>query len=246
MRLLAALTLVATSAARLLAQQVAAPAFEVASVKENTSVSSVSSISGPRPGRFTIVNMPLRFIVLEGLGLLDHQLIGAPDWTTSARFDIPAAFPSGSSPERDWRPMLQRLLVDRFGLTVHHEMREVPSYRLVLARKEGTLGAQLVRTDGGCDKPAACTLLVNRQSLTARTQPIQKILPALQSLTGRPVIDRTELTGTFDIDLKWSESGDAGPSIFTALQEQLGLRLESARDPFDVVVIDSVRRPTPD
>ena len=242
--MLAAWSLIAAGSANLLAQR-PAPAFEVASVKENTSVSSVSSISGPSPGRFTIVNMPLRFIVLEGLGLLDHQLLGAPDWTNSARFDITAAFPEGSMPERDWRPMLQQLLVDRFNLTVHHEMREAPSYHLVLTRKD-TPGPQLVRTDGRCDKPAACTLVVNRQSLTARTQAIQKILPALQSLAGRPVIDRTGLMGTFDIDLKWSDNADTGPSIFTALQEQLGLKLESSRDPFDVVVIDAIRRPTSD
>ena len=229
------------------ASQAQAPlAFEVASVRENTSASSVSSNSGPRPGRFTIVNTPLRFIVLQAFGLLDHQLLGAPEWTNTASFDITAAFPQGSVPERDWRPMLQRVLVDRFGLTVHRETREVPTYNLVLARKDGALGSQLVRTDGSCEKPPACTLLVNRQSLTARTQRIQTITPALQSLTGRPVVDRTGLTGTFDIDLKWSASGDDGPSFFTALQEQTGLRLEPSKGPFEVVVIDKVARPTPD
>ena len=189
--------------------------------------------------------MPLRFVVLEALGLLDHQLIGAPNWTTSARFDISATFPQGSVPERDWRPMLHKVLVDRFGLTVHRETRDVPTYDLVLMRRDGALGAQLARTDGSCETPPSCTLLVNRQSLTARTQSIQKITPALQSLTGRPVVDRTGLTGTFDIDLRWSASDD-GPSIFTALQEQLGLKLEPSRGPFEVVIIDAVRRPTPD
>lgn len=245
MRVIAAVSIVVACAMSLRAQH-AAPAFEVASVKENTSVSAVTTLSGPRPGRFTITNMPLRFIVLEALGLLDHQLIGAPDWTNSARFDITAAFPQGSAPERDWRPMLAQLLVDRFGLTTHRETREVPTYHLVLARKDSALGTQLVGADGSCEKPPACTMLVNRQSLTARTQAIQKILPALQSLTGRPVVDRTGLTGVFDIDLKWSDSGDSGPTIFTALQEQLGLKLESSRDPFEVVLIDAIRRPTPD
>jgi uncharacterized protein (TIGR03435 family) len=221
-------------------------AFEVASVRENKSASSVSSNSGPRPGRFTIVNKSLRFIVLEAFGLLDHQLIGAPEWTNTVAYDITATFPDGSVSERDWRPMLQRLLADRFGLAIHRETREVPSYDLVLSRNDGVLGMQLMRTDGSCDKPSACTLLVNRQSLTARTQPIQKITPALQSLTGRPVIDRTGLTGTFDIDLKWSVTGDDGPSIFTALQEQLGLKLEPSKSPFEVIVIDSVQRPMPD
>jgi uncharacterized protein (TIGR03435 family) len=229
-----------------LAAQNAPDAFEVASVRENKSASSVSSTSGPRPGRFTIVNKPLRFIVLEAFGLLDHQLIGAPEWTHTIAYDITATFAEGSVSERDWRPMLQRLLADRFGLVFHRETREVPSYDLVLSRKDGVLGKQLMRTDGNCDEPSACTLLVNRQSLTARTQPIQKITPALQSLTGRPVVDRTGLTGTFDIDLKWSVTGDDGPSIFTALQEQLGLKLEPSKSPFEVVVIDSVQRPTPD
>ena len=245
MRILAALTLGIAGAAGVFAQGPPS-SFEVASVRENTSVSSVSSISGPRPGRFTVVNVPLRFIVLDAFGLLDHQLIGGENWITSARFDITATFPQGSVPERDWRPMLQKVLVDRFGLAIHRETREVPTYDLVLARKDGSLGAQLVRTDGSCEKPSACTLLVNRQSLTARTQAIQKITPALQSLTGRPVVDRTGLTGTFDIDLKWSATGDDGPSIFTALQEQLGLKLEPSKGPFEVVVIDAIRRPTPD
>ena len=149
-------------------------------------------------------------------------------------------------PERDWRPMLQRVLVDRFGLTIHRETRVVPTYDLVLVRKDGTFGPRLLRTDGSCEKPPACTLLVNRQSLIARTQPIGKITPALQSLTGRPVVDRTGLAGTFDIDVKWSASGDDGPSIFTALQEQIGLRLEPSTGPFEVIVIDKVARPTRD
>ena len=245
MRILAALTLSVAGTAGVLAQS-PAPSFEVASVRENTSVSSVSSISGPRPGRFTIVNVPLRFIVLDAFGVLDPQLIGGESWISSARFDITATFPQGSVPERDWRAMLQQVLVDRFGLTIHRETREVPTYDLVVARKDGSPGAHLVRTDGSCEKAAACTLLVNRQSLTARTQAIQKITPALQSLTGRPVVDRTGLTGTFDIDLKWSATGDDGPSIFTALQEQLGLKLEPSKGPFEVVVIDAIRRPTPD
>jgi len=229
-----------------LAQSPAPTAFEVVSVRENTSASGVSSLSGPRPGRFTVVNMPLRFIALEAFGVLDHQLIGMPAWTETTRFDITAAFPDGGVPARDWRPMLQKVLADRFGLAVHRETREGAAYDLVMARRDGALGPQLVRASGGCETPPACTLVVNRQSLIARTQPIEKVTPALQSLSGRPVVDRTGLTGTFDIDMKWSASGDDGPSLFTALQEQLGLKLEPSRAPFEVVVIDAIRRPTPD
>ena len=92
-------------------------------------------------------------------------------------------------------------------------------------------------TPGFARHPAGC-------QKTERLAPLKR--PALQSLTGRPVVDRTGLTGTFDIDLKWSTSGDDGPSIFTALQEQIGLRLEPSKGPFEVVVIDKVARPTPD
>jgi len=245
MKICAAVSLIIVGVANLIAQE-PAPSFDVVSVRENTSGSSASSLSGPRPGRFAITNMPLRFIVLEAFGLLDHQLIGGQNWITTTSFDISATFPQGSAPERDWRPMLQKVLVDRFGLVVHRDRREVPTYDLVLARKGGALGAQLVPRDRGCDAPPACTLLVNRQSLTARTQAIEKITPALQSLTGRPVVDRTGLAGTFDIDLRWSAAGDDGPSIFTALQEQLGLRLEPSKGLAEVVVIDAIRRPTPD
>ena len=239
-----ALSLIVAGFAHPLAQEL--PSFEVASVKENTSGSSVSSISGPRPGRFTVTNMPLRFIMLEAFGLLDHQLLGGQNWITTTSFDVSATFPPGSVPARDWRPMLQKVLVDRFGLMVHREMRAVPTYDLVLARRDRSLGAQLVRTDTNCDKPASCTLVVNRRSLTARTQALNTITPALQSLTGRPVTDRTGLTGTFDIDLTWSATGDDGPSIFTALQEQLGLKLESSTGLAEVVVIDAIGRPLPD
>jgi len=237
--------LIVTTVATALAQG-RATSFEVVSVKENTSGSAVSSISGPRPGRFTIVNMPLRFIVLEAFGLLDHQLNGGPGWISTTSFDISATFPPGSVPERDWRLMLQAALIDRFGLMVHREMREVPTYDLVLARRDKSPGPKLVPTTGRCEKPEACTLVVSRRSLTARRQALATITPALQSLTGRPVVDRTGLTGTFDIDLTWSATGDDGASIFTALQEQLGLKLEPSKGQADVVVIDTVRPPTPD
>jgi len=264
------LTLVAAVSAR------AQPArtFEVASVKENTSASQTSFNSGPAPGRYTAVNVPLRFIILDAFGLRTHQLSGAPEWTETARFDITATYPAGSDPGRDWRPMLQQLLVDRFRLVTHRETREVPTYDLVVARNDGALGRGLKRSDVDCDTVQAerraqaaagapspiaagkdvpvCTIQTSRQTLSARARPIPALLGPLQSLTGRPVVDRTSLAGNFDIDLKWTTSGDLGVtpaaadriSIFTALQEQLGLKLEPSRAPFEVVVIDSVDRPS--
>jgi uncharacterized protein (TIGR03435 family) len=256
------------------------PSFDVASVKENTSGSSQGGFAPPTAGRMRITNTPLRFILEYAFQLRRHQLIGAPDWTESVSFDITATFPADPPrTEDDQRAMLRALLVDRFGLRTHRERREIPIYALVMARKDGALGPQLVRSTFDCEqwiadkrppadagrpspvtsggKRPVCQMIATRFFITAGTQTIQQLTNALQALTGRPVADRTELAGAFDFDLQWTSGpvapapgakppADDGPSIFAALQEQLGLRLESGRDTFDVVVVDAVQRPTPD
>jgi uncharacterized protein (TIGR03435 family) len=256
------------------------PSFDVASVKENTSGSGSGGIAAPTPGRWRITNTPLRFIVLEAFGLRDHELIGAPDWTHSTAFDITATY--AADPARtlqDTRAMLQTLLADRFGLQTHRETRELPIYSLVMARQDGALGPQLVRSTIDCEqwiaekrprlgagspspvvpggKRPVCQLVATRRLISAGTQTMQQLTGPLQSFTGRPVVDRTGLAGAFDFDLQWTSgpvapapgappAADDGPSIFAALQEQLGLRLEPGRGPFEVVVIDEIHRPTPD
>jgi uncharacterized protein (TIGR03435 family) len=256
------------------------PSFEVVSVKENTSASEAGGFAPPTPGRVRITNVPLRFILLNAFALMDHQLIGAPEWTASARFDITGTFPADAArTQEDTRAMLQTVLADRFGLKTHRERREMPIYALVMARKDGALGPQLVRSPIDCKqwiaekrpqlgagspspvapggKRPVCQLLATRRFITAGTQTMQQLTGPLQAFTGRPVVDRTGLAGAFDFDLQWtsgpiapapgaSPPPDDGPSIFAALQEQLGLRLESTRNAFDVVVIDAVKRPTPD
>jgi uncharacterized protein (TIGR03435 family) len=98
--------------------QPARPAFEGASVRQNTSASSASR-TGPEPGRFTIVNVPLRFIILNAYGLRDHALIDSPDWTNTIAYDISATYPGGITPaEAETRLMLQQLLEDRFQLSL--------------------------------------------------------------------------------------------------------------------------------
>jgi uncharacterized protein (TIGR03435 family) len=237
--------------------QVPRPSFEIASVKENTSVSDSGGIAPPTPGRVRITNTPLRFILLHALQLMDHQLIGAPEWTGSARFDITATFPADPPRTDDeTRAMLRTLLGDRFGLVTHRETRELPMYALLLARKDGTLGPQLVRSTIDCEQWIA----EQRPQMGAGgPSPVapggrRPVCLLLTTRRFRPVVDRTGLTGAFDMDLQWTSAPavgnapapDDGPSIFTALQEQLGLKLESTRGSFDVVMVDSVRRPTPD
>jgi uncharacterized protein (TIGR03435 family) len=264
-------------------QAIEAPRFEVASIRENKSASQISRISGvdlpATPGRFTVTNVPLRFIIFHAYELRAHELIGLPEWTESTPFDVTATYSPQSAPtDQDVRLMLRTLLADRFGLVMHTETRELPTYSLVLARKDGKLGPQLTRSDVDCDKwiaekrpqsraggPSpvspdgfrpACMLLATRQFLTGGTRTIEQLAGPLQAFVGRPVVDRTGLTGTFDIDLRWATSGDLavtanappsdGPSIFTALQEQLGLKLEPGRAPARVFVIDKVERPAQD
>jgi uncharacterized protein (TIGR03435 family) len=255
------------------------PAFEVTSVRENRSVDEAGRMSGPEPGRFTAVNMPLWFILHDAFRIRAHQLLGLPEWANDARYDITATYPPGFMPtDEQLRLLLQRLLADRFGLVVHRETRELPMYALVLARRDGALGPQLTRSDVDCEQwlaekrpqigaggPSpvapggarpACMMMTSRTILTGGTRTIQQLTAPLQSLTGRAVVDRTGLSGTFDIDLKWDVAGDLGvtaaaasadgTSIFTALEEQLGLKLEPIRAPAEVVVIDALERPMRD
>jgi uncharacterized protein (TIGR03435 family) len=258
-----------------------APAFEVASVKLNTSSNPRGAISGPTPGRFTMSGVPLLFIVNYAYPVLGYQLVGMPDWAGTTNYDVNATYPLGVQPDEPTaRQMVQTLLEQRFGLKVHHEMRSLASYALVIARKDGALGPQVTRSDVDCKtwladkrsvfgagsastvapggKRSACTMMASRRYIAAGTQTMTQLATTLGALVGRPVIDRTGLSGTFDMDLQWAPSmemaapgttttanGD-GPSIFSALQEQLGLRLDSTTASFDVLVIDHVERPTED
>lgn len=248
--------------------------FEVASVRINAKAEGPSKISGPTPGRLVISNTPLRFIVLYAYGLLDHQLIGAPEWTWSSSIDIEATYPAGVNPtDQDTRMMVRNLLQERFGFAAHQERREMPVYALTLARKNGRLGMQIRRSEVDCEKwmaekrptadaggPSAvspskrrpaCGMMATRRFLAGGTRTIQQLAVTLQSMVGRPVIDRTGLTGAYDIDLQWTpEESNSDPpqsdtpSIFTALQEQLGLKLTPQKAPVQVLVIDKVTRPT--
>jgi uncharacterized protein (TIGR03435 family) len=188
--------------------------FEVASVKMNKAEgASQSRISGTIPGRFVASNSPLRFLILYAYRLLDHQLVGAPDWTSSVSFDITATYPPGPAPtDNEVRFMLQKLLAARFGLTAHTDRRELTSYKLVVA-KDGRLGPQLRRSDVDCQqwiaekrpqtdaggpskvtpsgKRPACMMLATRRWLSGGTRTMAQLASTLQSMVGKPVVDRT-------------------------------------------------------
>ena len=134
-------------------------------------------------------------------------------------------------------------------MKVHREMRDLPVYALMLARKDGTLGPQFHRSsiDCGADR-SRCSLQFLTGHFTARAISVETLATFLSGPLARVVIDRTALAGLFDAELDWSpdQSSADKPSIFAAAQEQLGLKIESARAPVEVLVIDHVERPIED
>jgi uncharacterized protein (TIGR03435 family) len=255
--------------------------FEAASVKSNRSGATDIRWTFVN-GRFTAVNVTLKALVSSAFGspqqpLADFQIAGGPPWLDSARFDVLAQVPEATTGDNrttmtaSTLGMLRSLLAARFRLRTHVESREQPIYALVVRDKDGALGPQLRRRTVDCAAIAAgtatgepCGGQIVPGRVSARGVSIPQLVSGLARLmpdVGRLVVDRTGLTGTYDMDLTWtsdqlpSADRDAtpmpaapidpdGPSLFTALQEQLGLKLESARGPVDVVVIDSVQPPS--
>ena len=227
------------------------PTFDTASVKPNRSSDTRLSIS-TRGGIYTAVNAPLRTLILIAyeLGFEPFRLVGGPDWISSERFDVLGTLPAGST-SRQIGPMLRALLADRFKLAVHTETRDLPAYALVLARNDGRLGPQLRRSTADCvATPPACRTSVG-SDIRATGQALTALAGTLPQFVSRRVFDRTGLSGLFDFELRFSDTDPAVaggdlPSIFTALQEQLGLKLEPTRGPAEVIVIDRIARPTED
>ena len=261
MRLVVTFALVAGLSAVLIAQQ-PPPAFEVASVRSNVS-DTPPSMTMPSQGTVAITNVPLINIITNAYATPPFRIVGVPQWVQRDRFDITARPPDGASPNP--LAMLRTLLEDRFKLRVHRESGEQPAYALLIARTDGRLGPRLQRSVTDCsavkstapsaDSPCAGGFMgvgPTGGTIVTKGQPLSRMISALSMAVNRSVVDRTGLDGPFDAELRWSAdvnttpANSDAPSIFTALQEQLGLKLESTRAPVEVLVIDSVERPTPD
>lgn len=263
------------------------PAFEVTSVKSMASDSAFGQIGLQPGGRFVASSVPLSMLIRFAYGLEDYQLLGGPGWITAARFEVIATAGRNVSRE-EALAMLRTLLTDRFALRAHGETRELPVFDLVLARTDGRLGDQLRRAMPPACAPVSlpagmppppppppgqastlplapgalrCPSMFAPSWLSARDVTIGQLAVRLAPYAGRPIIDRTGLMGTFDIDLTYaSVSPDVTglgpgapappgaatdrPALPTAISEQLGLRLMPARGPVNVLVIDAAERPT--
>jgi uncharacterized protein (TIGR03435 family) len=231
-------------------------AFDVASIKENKDIAAGGSLRIMPDGGIRAVHIPARTFVTVAYSLQPFQLVGAPAWLSEVYYDLNAK-PEGKVTRQQTFAMLQALVVDRFKLAFHRETRELDGFALVQARP-GTFGPNLKPSSIDCgDKAQAATPYCREGSFThasvntmkSNGAPIWNLMTLLVGEVRAPVIDETKLTGTFDMDLRWSPdmapSSDL-PSIYTALQEQLGLKLERRRVPAEVFVIDRIERPSPD
>lgn len=240
----------------------AAPAgFEVASIKPSDPAAGVNMQIGVSPGGvFTAKNVTVKALVQQAYDVRDFQISGGPGWLDTERYDIIAKGGGPAVSEDDLRRMtdeqrnqfkdqfllnIRALLADRFQLKVHKETRELPVYGLVIAKN----GAKIQATTD--DDVTRSSLRIRRgdtgkSEMTGARQPLASLAKSLSDQVGRPVLDQTGLQGNYDFKITFAPdmAADAtdGPSIFTALQDQLGLRLDSQKGPVEVLVIDGVQK----
>jgi uncharacterized protein (TIGR03435 family) len=252
-RIAVVLGAVCVGAATLAAHQTT-PAFEVASIRRNTTSDGIPS-SPAVPDGISLVNRPLASLVRSAYDLPSFRIVGVPPWANEERFDI-IAKAARPITDAERRLMLRALLIERFALTAHIEMREQTVYVMTRVRPDGAPGpglkprpecskAETPCRGGGTASPSAGRL---SHSATTIDQLASGLVSAVLEST---VVNESELDGHFDVELSWrpdNVSGDANdrrPSFFTAIEEQLGMKLIAQRRPVEVLVIDRIERPTP-
>ena len=216
------------------------PSFEVASIRPSNAPVNEGNWSIPGTGRFNAHNLTLARLIALAYGVDDNQIANKPPWLELDRFDI-AAKPFGNIPlsREELKPLLQSLLEERFHLAIHTETRLMPGYILTVAKG----GPKLQPTKGS--KFPGFRVNVNDKELNGLNWSMPYLATMLQHPAGRPVLDKTGLSGSYDLKLDFSPDPSADsvlPSIFTALQETLGLKLEPQKIPVEVLVIDHADR----
>jgi uncharacterized protein (TIGR03435 family) len=233
------------------------PTFDAASLKPSSATTRGGGFNAP-PGRLGVKNQSLRELIKFAFNIHDYQFTGGPGWIDGDRYDI-AASTGGESTMAQKRLMLQSLLAERFGLGVHHDTKDISGYALIVAK--GGPKFQTAKTDEGSmmlgpNQRGLRTLTVGNSRTTG-------LAAMLADVLGRPVVDATGLTELYDIKMEWTPdvresplglkgntvpvsgagAGSDGPSIFSAVQEQLGLRLEARKAPTDVTIVDRAQSP---
>ena len=181
---------------------------------------------------------PLKRLILHAYDLQEFQLSGGPGWMETELFDVAAKVPDGEGSSVDAnRARLRALLAERFGLVVHRETKQAT----VLVLKVNNGGPKVARHAEGDEIRTTSGL----QQVNAKGGDMRWLARILSARLGQPVVDRTELAGRYDFTMKWDRDPDQGngPSVFTALREQLGLKLDSDKAPLEVLVVDRAMKP---
>lgn len=239
-------------------QESARPEFEVASLKPNASGNPGFAVRA-MPAGIKATNISLKRLIALGYAVTDYQIFGDLPWIETARFDVEAkASKLTALPEL--RLMTQSMLDERFKLKFHRESRELSIYSLTVV-KSGVKGPGLLDAPNEpCPPPTAATIRCGTVSpaagrIVGERGRMSQLADRLSTMLGRTVVDKTGLTGVYDIDVKFAPDpeiqqlpggppGDpAGPSLFTAMQEQLGLKLQAGKGPVEVIVVDSAEKP---
>ncbi len=214
--------------------------FEVATVRINRT-GSIGDSERYHAGLLRMTNVTLKQCIRYGYEISEPQIVGGPAWIDELRFDIVAKAEVPPADDFELLTMLQPLLADRFQLAVHHETRTMPGYALIAAKN----GIHAKVSDPGTKFSGNSTHTTMR--VTGCTMQVLAI--RLSAMLHRPVVDMTQDTHAFDFSLHWAPDGEAQTtsddgSLFTALQEQVGVRLEARKVPVDVLVIERAEMPS--
>ena len=230
----------------------AAPAYDVAAIKPNKSGNTRGSSGFDDNGTFSATNVNVKLLIQLAFHMRRDLVLNVPKWAQEEHFDIEAKMvdgeakpdPSLTQEQRNDIQLLklQSLLIDRFHLKTHKETRTMQTYELVVGKN----GIKMTPVDTPEDGPS--NLRGGPGSVSAQAIPMDFFAQALSNYLSDVVVNKTGLTGRYDFTLKWSPDEskpiDDAPSIFTAVQEQLGLKLQPVKAPVEVLVVDSVEHPT--
>lgn len=222
----------------------ATPSFEVATIKPADPNARGQGFQ-TRGRRLHLENESVQNMIMFAYGIHPKQIVDAPAWFASERYNVDGVPDvEGYANAKQFQGMVQKLLADRFHVKFHHDTRELSVYAIRVSKG----GSKLVKTVHAPEELLDQTGNGREWTLTNNSMP--DFAGFMQSMVDRPVVDQTGLQGRFDFTLKWTPNEmqtsdpNAPPGIFTAIQEQLGLKLEAAKSPVDVLVIDHAERPT--
>lgn len=208
-----------------------AAAFDAASIKPSDAPSGSSGVNYNN-GYLRANNVTLKRCISGAYGVPEAQITGGPKWIEELRYDITARGTGA-----DTMDMLQTLLADRFHLALHHQTQTVSGYTLIVAK--GGIKAAVTAPETRASTNSA------RTRIDAKGCPMSRLASKLSGYLSVPVVDETQDSRSFDFILEWAPDSDTnGPSIFTAVQEQLGLKLEARKVPVDFLVIDRADPPS--